>query len=112
MKRKLIAYLTVLFLIFSIGLAQAQFGGGSCKSVTYSGVTPDLFECMKQNLLDYGVSVPPGQSGELSGNGVTADFKWDGKSILTIKVKEKPFFVSCKTINDEIRQFAQDCQRR
>jgi hypothetical protein len=110
MKGELIVYLLVLFLVFPVGLAHAQFGGDSCRTVRYSGVTPDIFKCMKQDLLDYGINVPPGNSGELSGNGIRADFKWDGKSILTIKVKEKPFFVSCRTITDEIRQFAQDCQ--
>lgn len=112
MKRKLMAYLLLLLLIFPIGLAHAQFGGGSCRPVTYSGVTPDVFECMKQDLLDYGVYVPPGESGELSGNGVTADFEWDGESFLTVRIKERPAFVSCRTITDEIRQFAQDCQGR
>ncbi|MDQ1252795.1 MAG: hypothetical protein QG646_1927 [Euryarchaeota archaeon] len=110
MKRKLIAHLLVLLLIFPVGSAHAQFGGGSCRSVTYSGVTPDLFDCMKQELRTYGVNVPQGESGELSGAGITADFKWDGESILTIRVKEKPFFVSCRTIANEIRQFAQGCQ--
>jgi hypothetical protein len=65
---------------------------------------------MKQGLLELGMYVPPENSGELSGSGVTAYFKWDGVSKLTIQVKEKPFFVSCKTINNEINQFAQDCQ--
>lgn len=106
---KLIAYMLVLFLVIPVGLGHAQFGESSCGPVTYSGVTPDLFECMKQNLQDYGIHVPSGERGELSGNGITADFKWDGQSILTIKIKEKPFFVSCRTINDEIRQFALDC---
>jgi len=110
MKKKLIAYLLVLFLIFPVGLAHAQFGGGNCGPVAYSGVTPDIFECMKQDLLDYGIYVPPGQSGELSGNGITANFQWDGESRLTITVTDKPFFVSCGTVTDEIRQFAQNCQ--
>jgi hypothetical protein len=96
MKRKLIAHLLVLLLIFPVGSAHAQFGGGSCRSVTYSGVTPDLFDCMKQELRTYGVNVPQGESGELSGAGITADYKWDGKSILTILVKEKPFSLAAE----------------
>ena len=67
MKRKLIAYLMVLCLIFPVGLAYAQFGGNSCGPVTYSGVTPDTFECMKHELKNYGINVSPGKSGELSG---------------------------------------------
>ncbi len=110
MKRTLIAYLLMLCLIFPVGSAQAQFGGGSCGSIRYSGFTPDIFECMKLDLQDYGIYVPPGESGELSGNGISDDFEWDGESKLTITVTEKPFFFSCRTISNGIRQFAQDCQ--
>ncbi|MDR7666917.1 hypothetical protein RG963_14240 [Methanosarcina sp. Z-7115] len=109
MKSKSRACLLVLCLTFSVGLTQAQFGGGGCESVTYSGVTPDRFECMNQGLQEYGIYVPSGESGELSGNGIAADFEWDGESILTITVTEKPFFVGCGTIHDRIRQFAQEC---
>ena len=95
---------------FSCWIGARTIWRGQLRYVTYSGVTPDLFDCMKQELRANGIYIPPGESGELSGNGITADFKWDGESILTIRVKEKPFFVSCRTIANEIRQFAQGCQ--
>jgi hypothetical protein len=41
-------------------------------------VTPDRFECMKERLQDAGITVPPGNEGELSGQGFTAEFEWDG----------------------------------
>jgi hypothetical protein len=110
MKKILIVYLLVLCSIYSVGLAQAQSGGGGCGPVTYSGITPDRFECMKQDLQDYGIYVPPGESGELYGNGIAAGFEWDRESKLTITVTEKPFFVGCGTITDRIRQFAQVCE--
>lgn len=109
MKRKFIAYLLVLCLAFSIGLADAQIGGNGCAPTSFLDVPPDTFECMKTKLQDYGISVLPGNFGELSGKGVTAVFLWDGKSILTIKVKEKPFAVSCETANNEIRKFVEEC---
>ena len=109
---KLIVYLLAVFLIFPVGLAQAQLigGGGGCESITYTGVTPDTFTCMKQGLENYGISVPPGTSGELSGKGVTAQFRWDGESRLTIKITEKPFFVSCDTANRKINNYIEACQ--
>lgn len=110
MKKISIDCLLVICSIYSTELVQAQFGGGGCRPVTYSGITPDRFECMKQNLQDYGIYVPLGERGELSGSGITADFEWDGESKLTIPVTEKPFFVSCGTITDRIRQFAQECE--
>jgi hypothetical protein len=57
-----------------------------------------------------GFPVPPGESGELYGNGIAAGFEWDRESKLTITVTEKPFFVGCGTITDRIRQFAQVCE--
>ncbi len=110
MNRKLMASLLVLCLAFSVGLAHAQIGGKGCEPKTFLNVTPGTFECMKTKLQDYGIDVPPGDSGELSGKGVAATFLWDGKSILTIKITEKPFVVSCETAAREITKFVEECQ--
>ena len=109
MKRRLIASLLVLCLAclaFSVGFAHAQ----SCESTTFSNVPPVTFECMKKKLQDYGIYVPPGNDGELSGHGITARFMWDGKSDLTIQITGKPFFVSCETAANEIKKFVDECQ--
>jgi hypothetical protein len=81
----------------------------SCKPVTFRNVPPDTFKCMKKKLQDYGIHVPAGNRGELSGKGVTADFEWDGKSILTITITEKPFIVSCDTAARKIKDFVKQC---
>jgi hypothetical protein len=110
-KRKLIIYMLALFLISPVGLAQAQLiGGDNCEDLTYSGVTPDTFACMKQGLENYGINVPPGRSGELSGRGVTAEFMWDGESRLTVEITEKPFFVDCDTSNRRINNYVEACK--
>ena len=109
MKRKLLASLLVLCLAFSIGLAHAQIGGTGCEPKTFLNVPPDTFECMKKQLQDYGIYVPPGDSGELSGKGVAATFLWDGESILTIKITKKPLIVSCETAAREITKFVEEC---
>ena len=109
MKRKLIASLLVLCLAFSIGLAHAQIGGKSCEPTTFSNVSPDTFECMKNKLQNYGFVIPPGNFGELSGKGITAVFEWDGKSVLTIKITKKPSIISCKTATAEITKFIGQC---
>lgn len=105
MNRKLIAALLVLFLVFSVGFASAK----SCEPTTFSNVSPDKFECMKTKLHNYGIAVPPGNSGELSGKGIAARFVWDGKSNLTIQITNKPFFVSCGTAVNEIKKFVDEC---
>lgn len=83
---------------------------GSCEELTFSDVTPETFECMKSQLQEYGINVPPGNEGELSGQGITANFEWDGRSELTIRITEKPFFVSCSTAEQELAKFVEECK--
>ena len=51
----------------------------ACNMVSYHGVASDVFKCMKNELESYGIHVPSGNSGEMSGKGVTAKYSWDGK---------------------------------
>ena len=109
MKIKSRASLQVLYLVFSAGFAQAQFGGSECRPIKFVNVMLERFECMKERLQDAGITVPPGNEGELSGQGFTAYFEWDGESNLTIMVSDKPFFVSCEDIDQELIQFVNEC---
>lgn len=81
----------------------------SCKPIMFHNVPPDTFKCMKKKLQEAGIHVPPGNSGELSGSGVVADFEWDGQSNLTITITEKPFIVSCNTAARKIKAFVKEC---
>ncbi|KKG15222.1 hypothetical protein EO98_15515 [Methanosarcina sp. 2.H.T.1A.6] len=80
-----------------------------CNPVTFHNVTPNVFNCMKQKLESAGLHVPSGNSGEISGSGVVADFNWDGTANLTITVKSKPFIVSCDTVTGKIQDFVHQC---
>jgi len=81
----------------------------ACKRVDYQGVTPTVFDCMKKKLESTGIHVPSGDSGKMSGKGVTADYSWDGKSILAVTVTDKPFIVSCGYVTGKIHDAIQDC---
>ena len=110
MRVKLIFSLLIMCLVLSLGVAQAQSGENSCKPIKFLNVTPEAFECMKKKLQNYGIDVPPGNKGELSGKGIIGSFKWDGKSILTITIKEKPFLVSCETADEKLIMFVDKCK--
>jgi hypothetical protein len=110
MNLKLIVSLLLIFSVFSIGSAQAQFRGSSCESVTVSGITPDIFECMKTKLQNFGINVPPGNKGELSGHGITGTFDWDGNSYLTLQITRRPVFITCGTAEREITRFIDECK--
>jgi hypothetical protein len=106
MKNKLVVSLLVLSLAFSVGFTNAQ----KCEPMTFPNVSNSTFECMKSKLQNYGVYVPPGNEGELSKKGVTANFMWDEKSNLTVGVTKLPFFVKCGTASNELDKFVKGCQ--
>ena len=106
MKNKLVVSLLVLCLAFSVGFANAK----KCEPMTFSNVSNSTFECMKSKLQNHGINVPPGNEGELSDKGVTANFMWDGKSDLTIGVTEIPLFVKCETASNDLSNFMKECQ--
>jgi len=81
----------------------------SGKLITFHNVSPAAYKCMKKRLQDIGIFVPPGNKGELSGQGVVASFEWDGESNLTITIKKKPFIVSYETIAWKITDFVREC---
>jgi hypothetical protein len=69
-----------------------------------------VFDCLKQKLTAAGISVPAGNSGGISGEGVKGTFTWDPQAAtLIIQVTEKPFFLPCGTINDQIHKAVQGC---
>ena len=82
-----------------------------CEPVTYH-ITPDVFECMKKKFKDAGIQVPQGNNGNMEGSGVKVHFEWDGKSTLIIRIKSKPFIVSCGFVNGKIKDFVDDCQSK
>jgi hypothetical protein len=64
---------------------------------------------MKKKLQDGGIYVPPGNSGELSGQGIKGTFEWDGNSTLSGNITKKPFFISCDTATNEITKAVKEC---
>lgn len=81
----------------------------SCKPITFCNVSLDTFKYMKKKLQDTDIHIPPENKGELSWAGIVADFEWDGKSKLTIKITEKPLFISCDVAAYKIKKFVIEC---
>jgi hypothetical protein len=79
------------------------------KKLTFHNISPAAFRCMKKKLQDMDIHVPPGNKGKLSGQGVAADFKWDGESELTITITKKPFIVSYETVAFKMKDFVKEC---
>jgi hypothetical protein len=75
----------------------------SCESVTYPGVSPQVFESLKQELQSKGFNIP-GEQGTINGSfGITIDYAWDqNNQTLFTQVIDKNFFVSCNQIYDQL----------
>lgn len=82
----------------------------SDNTITFRNVSPASFKCMKKKLQTMGIFVPPGNKGKLSGQGVAADFEWDGESKLIITIKKKPFIISYETVTWKMSEFVKECQ--
>jgi hypothetical protein len=81
----------------------------SRKLITFCNVSHDTFKRMKKKLQDADVHVPPGNKGKLSWTSIMADFEWDGKCNLTIKITKKPLFISCDIAAYKIKKFVIQC---
>ena len=78
-------------------------------SVTYNNVKPNVFNSMKQKLSEAGIQVPQGNEGDIEGYGTKVHFKWDTETNLTIKIKDKPWYISNETITGKVHDFVHDC---
>jgi hypothetical protein len=78
-------------------------------SVTYTNVNATVFASMKQELAKAGIQVPQGNEGSIEKYGAKIHFKWDNATNLTITIKEKPRYISDKTIVEKTTDFVHAC---
>jgi len=78
-------------------------------SVTYTNVNTTVFASMKQKLAQAGVEVPQGNEGDIEKYDAKVHFKWDNSTNFTVTIKEKPLYISDKTIIEKITDFVHDC---
>jgi hypothetical protein len=67
-------------------------------SVTYSNVKPNVFTSMKMKLAKASVQILQGKEGDIGGYCIKIHFKWDNATNLTIKIKDKPWYISEETV--------------
>jgi hypothetical protein len=75
----------------------------ACDPITFSGVTPQIFESIRKELAGKGFDLP-GHSGIVNGPfGITIEYAWnEGNQTLFAQVTEKSFFVPCNQIYDQL----------
>jgi len=80
----------------------------ACNIVTFHGVTPEVFNCLKSKLAAEGVYGPNADKGELSGFGVRVKYGFSAPT-LTIEVEGKPFFFTCGFITGKLHDALSAC---
>lgn len=75
----------------------------ACDPVTYQGVTPTVFNSLKQELENNGFTIS-GNSGTIRGPfSIVIDYAWDeATESLFTHVKDKSFFVPCSQIHTQL----------
>lgn len=82
----------------------------ACPTMTFGGVTAEVWECLKAEARRQGLPVPTDHSGFASAHGAEADFRWDsGRSVLTITVTKKPDWIDCAQIDRRLRDAVRVC---
>lgn len=77
----------------------------ACDPVSFSGITPTVFETLKGELARKGFSIE-GTSGVINGPfGISIQYSWDeATQTLHTEVLEKSFFVSCGQIYSQLSE--------
>ncbi|MDJ1496589.1 hypothetical protein QNI19_26895 [Cytophagaceae bacterium DM2B3-1] len=77
----------------------------ACDPVSFSGITPSVFETLKGELARKGFSIE-GTSGVINGPfGISIQYSWDeATETLHTEVLEKSFFVSCGQIYSQLSE--------
>ncbi len=82
---------------------------GACHSLAFTGVAPNVWECLVQELHDKTGITISGDSGSASAKGFTFRWQWDGENSLMIQCTDSPWYVPCGTINDEASSLVKAC---
>ncbi len=77
----------------------------ACEPVSFSGVTPEAFTNLKNELSKNGFNLE-GSSGVINGPfGISIQYTWDeATSTLHTEVLDKSFFVPCSQIYDQLNK--------
>ena len=83
------------------------------KNRTYTGITEDVFVCLKAGLEKQGAQLPNTNSGSFSikafGFSFKFSFDWDGNNVLKVVCTDKPFVVGFGKIWETIDPGVKKC---
>lgn len=81
-----------------------------CPTITLTGVTRAVYDCLLQRARSLGLPVPTETGGSIAYADSQADFAWnEGAATLTITITRKPGWIRCEMVESQLRQAARAC---
>ena len=82
----------------------------SCPTMSFSGVTREVYDCLIQQAASMGFPAPKGASGLVAYHNVEAEYRWDEEAgTLVITVTRAPAHLNCATVEASVRQAIRGC---
>lgn len=81
----------------------------ACPTMTFSGVTADVWNCLSQRASSLGVTLP-GSSGGVEYLDAGVNYTWDQSAqTLTVTITHLPLIINCGTAESYLRQAVVGC---
>lgn len=82
----------------------------ACPALTLTGVTREVWTCLRQRAAGLGVTLPAGDSGSVRHPDADADYAWDeAAGTLSVTFTRTPTWIGCGAIESRVRQAAAGC---
>ena len=92
------------------GMDRDEEDGMACPTFVLTGVTAQVWECVRLRATAMGVAVPPGDRGSVHHKLADADYAWDPASAtLSITVTRSPRWIGCGAVAARVRKAAAGC---
>jgi hypothetical protein len=82
----------------------------ACPTFTLTGVTAEVWECVRRKAAGLGLSVPPGERGTVHHKIADVEYAWDAAAeTLAVTFTRSPSWIGCRALAARVRKAAASC---
>lgn len=82
----------------------------SCPTMSFSGVTREVYDCLMRQAASMGFPTPQGPQGRVAYHSIEAEYRWDeSEATLEITVSRSPEWLDCGMVEARVRQTIGGC---
>ena len=82
----------------------------ACPTMSFSGVTREVYDCLVKQAASMGFPAPQGPSGRVAYHSVEAEYRWEeGEATLEITITRSPDWLDCSMVESRVRQAMRGC---